>query len=119
MYHYYITKRISQPKDTFPLLDSTDVLINTDKEKAEAFNNAFVQNFASIPYTRSVLTFMQGFEANITYDLVSSHLRKLSNSSASPDVISNVFLRLVAPGIVISLTTIFQRSIFEAKIPDA
>ena len=57
---------------------------------------------------------MQGFEANMTYDLVSSHLRKLSNSSASPDVISNVFLRLTAPGLVIPLTTIFQRSIFEA-----
>ena len=119
--HFYreASKRLSQPKDTFPLLDPSGVLINTDKEKAEAFNNAFVQNFASIPYTRPVPTFMQNFEANIIYDLVSSHLRKFSNSSASPDVISNVFLCLAAPGLVIPLTTIFQCSVFEAKIPDA
>ena len=61
--HFYreASKRLSQPKYTFPLLDSSGELINTDKEKAEVFNNAFVQNFASILYTRLVPTFMQDF----------------------------------------------------------
>ena len=62
---------------------------------------------------------MQGFEANITSDLADTHLRKLSNSSASLNVISNVFLRLAAPGLVIHLTTIFQRYMCKAKISDA
>ena len=36
--HFYreASKRLSQPKDTFPLLDSSGVLINTDKEKAKS-----------------------------------------------------------------------------------
>ena len=40
-------------------------------------------------------------------------------TNQTPDVISNVFLRLAAPGLISPLTTIFQRSMFEAKIPDA
>ena len=80
--------------------------------------NYFVEN-SNLPYVRPVPIFTQGFDVNITRDVVATHLRKLSNSAGSSDVISNVFLRLATPGLISPLTTIFQRSMFEAKIPDA
>ena len=114
-----VSKRLNPPKDSFPLLSADGLPLCTDKDKADAFNDAFVHNFANLPYVRPVPIFTQGFDVNITRDVVATHMRKLSNSAESPDVISNVFLRLAAPGLISPLTTIFQRSMFEAKIPDA
>ena len=48
--HFYCetSKHLSQPKDYFHLINSSDVSFNSGSEKAKVFNDAFVQNFANI-----------------------------------------------------------------------
>ena len=48
--HFYCetSKHLSQPKDYFHLINSSDVSFNSGSEKAKVFNEAFVQNFANI-----------------------------------------------------------------------
>ena len=111
-------KCLSQPQDSFPLLNSSGIPINSNRKKAGAFNDEFVQNFANIPDSCPEQTFTQGLEANITSELVDTNMHKLSNSSAFPDVISNIFLHLAAPDLVTPLTIIFQ-CLFLVKIPNA
>ena len=93
--------------------------VYNDIVKAELLNNAFMQNFSINPYIASIPSFANGFSINITAEIILKHLRQLSSSAAAPDVINNVFLRGAASGLLQPLTVIFQRSIFEAKIPYA
>ena len=100
-------------------MDNNGNPIYSDIVKAELFNNAFVQNFSTNPYIAPTPSFSNGFSINITAEIILKHLRQLSCSAAAPDVINNVFLCGAASGLVQPLTAIFQRSIFEGKIPDA
>ena len=119
--HFYniVSKRMYPSRESFPLVDNNDNPIYSDIVKAELFINAFMQNFSTDPYIATTPSFANGFSINIVVEIILKHLRQLSCSAAASDVINNVFLHGAASGLVQPLTVIFQRSIFEAKIPDA
>ena len=48
-FYHAVSKRLNPPKESFPILDSAGLAINDDSVKAEAFNEAFIQNFADAP----------------------------------------------------------------------
>ena len=106
-------------RESFPFVDNNDNPIYSDIVKAELFNSEFLQNFSTDPYIAPIPSFANVFSINITAEIILKHLHQLSCSAAAPDVISNVFLRGTTFGLVQPLTVIFQRFIFEAKIPDA
>ncbi len=118
-FYQVVSKRLNPHKESYPILSSAGLPFGDDNEKAEAFNEAFMHNFANASYVRPVPVFAPGFDVNITNNLVAAHINKLSHSSASPDLLSNIFMSGAAQGLIIPLTLIFQRSMSEAKIPDA
>ena len=113
-----ISKRMYSSQESFSLVDNKDNPVYSDIVKAELFNNAFMQNCSIDPFNASTPCLVNGFSINITVEIILKYLRQLSCSAAAPDVINNIFLRAAASGLVQKLTVIFQRSIFEAKIPD-
>ena len=106
-------------RESFPLVDNNDNTVYSDIVKAELFNNTFMQNFSTDPHIAPTPSFVNGFSINITAEIILKHLHQLFCSAAASDVISNVFLRGAASGLVQLLTVIFQSSIFEAETLEA
>ena len=99
--HVYniFSKRMYPSRESLPLVDNNDNSVFSYIVKAELFNNAFMQNFSTDPYIVPTPSFAIGFSINITTEIILKHLRQLSCSAATPDVINNVFLRGATSGL--------------------
>ena len=120
--YYRVVSRRLYPADNdcFPLCDTTGCPIASDVSKACAFSNAFITNFLVDDVNSPHVSFQNGFNVNVSYDLVITYLCNLkATNSCGPDGIPNIFLRLAAKGLCTPLTILFQRSVFDGLIPDA
>ena len=119
-FYRVLSKRLYPSHEGLPLCDATGSPIISDDEKAKVCCDAFVANFCNDGAHNIHIPFQAGFDINVTHTMVASYLSKIKlTSSSGPDSIPNVFLRCAAQGLLRPLTVIFQRSVFEARIPDA
>ncbi len=118
----YVSHRLTPRNETISLR-SGGLMLSSAQDIVDCFATEFSKNFSS-PRMGSVnadnMHFIarEGPNINIDVSSVRNILMRQSNSAAGPDGIPGVFYRKLAHVLAIPLSTVFQQSIYQQRIPD-